>query len=1821
MSKTPGDSEGHPAVPVADERSPRTFPLADDTAMEALSDADEVLSEASRSFADDPALLAREAAAARAAGEDLRADALLCAQALRAVARGDTDEALSSWSAAFDNDPSLLLGFWGLRAALSARGAWPELAGVLVRRIQALGEAGHGTASDPFGARNGDGASLRALARADLWLSHGRLLEDRLGLDDDAVRSYRAGLTDAPQHAGLLLALLILGWRRGNAEVTVEALTGILRLPLPPAARAFVTAALARIERATESTLTDAGAGEPGAPGAVVVPVSAAAAARALETLRGALKEVGPAAARPLVAELTALAQATSDPAVLAEILGELVAHVSGIAVSSPARPSDLTVPLLRERARLLREGVGDGPAAGEALRQALARAPGHPLVIADLADLADLAEQASAGSSGALVDDSAARLGELLDLIAPGASATGESEARAIAGPAEREVALRYVVALGRGGRAAEGLAYLRRHPELREVRPGDPARADVDAIELALAALAGDAGSLAALFEAAAARATSTAAGLLDGVAAAAERAAAAHALVVTGTLRERAAAPIGDPLESYARALVIAPDSEIAGEALERRLRAIGAWRPLAARWEARLRAQGDTAPDAPTRARLLEELVALHRDTFGDLAAAARAQDQLQDQLQDQMTEKPVGGASADARASLRRLHIALLAEGDPVTGDSQTIARLLRKLGDLAGTSALRTALHVEAAWTHAARGANDEAEAILRATLSSDATGMSGSGLERLPSIHASADASADASARAEIVRVEVARSSDPEGDGVGAAGATGRAQAGGNGRRASAAARALRFRLAHHLSEAGRAREAIEALEPLRSAGDDTAAALVWEIARRSGNANLETAVLEAATADGQGPEDPDGQTDLGEARERAGDFPGAAEAYRRALRAAPSADAALGLFRVGSVAGDAAVVVEASRALGPFGDEESRLQIERDREMLSILGADRVDRELGLGPGFGQGLGLGAGSQSREVESASMSPTAGTSPGLGHGPLLDASSAPAAMAAALDDETVGVLAWVRGVEGGDPVSVSAGLLALARVLPAAPAAAPPLEGNGGLALQASARGEPTAAAADRAGLLVRAATRARLGGPALSAAVHDQAHALSGGMAAIEVGLSDLPVAGRPARAAARAARAARSGGRLAYALHLEVGLDAERRGDATAALAAFMTAASLDPSGIEALDGVRRAALAAGNRRGAAQAGARLGQVVRGPARAALELRRAAELWSELGMTGEAKVAYWHALAREPGSGEVFSALHDLLRDDEDHEGLDRLLGLRLQAVTEPGARLPLLIERGLNRLERLGRPEAALDDFKRSLKIDPAEPRVLRQLANLALARQCHPQALDFLRRLMAGETDPDRRATLRLEMAETYEAARDLPRALEILQEATAEAPADPAARQRLVELFLRAGDWAAAVAALRDWEAVLPDQAARAALWIRIGDLQRDHGRDRRGAEDAYARAARLHPLGEGVFRLAAVHRAAADLPALRGVLTAASAEMRRWLDEDPLNVACLQRLRDLCRLKARGHEGDPLAGMAVGVLGQLLGLLGEPVEPLPGTRPTFATPVAADFWRRLQAKEVEGPAGTVWETIARAAGELLPPAPPHPPPRDKVSAGSEPRLAWIEEAARALGVGGIKLGLAKRPDPNDDSVVIWEGGEASLVVGRGALVGGAAVRFRVGRALWLLHARGAALDRLSEPELEGLFAAAAAAVRGADRPTPGTPDEVAQRARQLVRTMSRKDLKVLEGQASRIAWDQLGAAAFRAGVLRTADRMGLLFAGDLPVALQIVCGKSASQPIGREVIAAEPRALELVRFALGEDYLALRAEAGAGGI
>ena len=173
-----------------------------------------------------------------------------------------------------------------------------------------------------------------------------------------------------------------------------------------------------------------------------------------------------------------------------------------------------------------------------------------------------------------------------------------------------------------------------------------------------------------------------------------------------------------------------------------------------------------------------------------------------------------------------------------------------------------------------------------EGLALLGGVAAGDPSGLAAARLER---------AAASPAARAEIVAAELATAVE-------------------NG--PAERTRALRFRLAHHRAAAGAFAEAMAALTPLRSEGDPLARAWSYELARRAGDAFLQVAVLseETRAPDGTLGEEAGVLLAHGEALTEAGDPQGAADSLRRAVARAPdgetAADAALALFRLATVA-----------------------------------------------------------------------------------------------------------------------------------------------------------------------------------------------------------------------------------------------------------------------------------------------------------------------------------------------------------------------------------------------------------------------------------------------------------------------------------------------------------------------------------------------------------------------------------------------------------------------------------------------------------------------------------------------------------------------------------------------------------------------------------------------------------------------------------------------------------------------------------------------------------------------------------------------
>jgi tetratricopeptide (TPR) repeat protein len=968
----------------------------------------------------------------------------------------------------------------------------------------------------------------------------------------------------------------------------------------------------------------------------------------------------------------------------------------------------------------------------------------------------------------------------------------------------------------------------------------------------------------------------------------------------------------------------------------------------------------------------------------------------------------------------------------------------------------------------------------------------------------------------------------------------------------------------ALRFRVAHHQAQAGQLPEAIATLTPLRAEGDPLARAVSWDLARRARDPILEVAVLSEEAP----------PVALGEALERAGDPAGAAAAFRRALaEAGPDAlavrsDAALGLLRLATTA---------PAASGASPDEALEALVRAAEDEPRIAAAARREQNL---------LRVTAGA----VAESDLS-----------GPHAEPQSAGAPRTEAAE---TAVLRWTAGVRRGDSRAVAEALLEMAL--------------------------GPDTAAANNAvppalvPLLGRAAARARLGGKEAIEEVPRRAW-LASRAPALAPAVADLPVAPGAAWPAARPdprrARAARAPGALGAALELDVAFDAERAGALAAALAAYGRVIASEPDRVEAWAGIRRVARAGGDVTGEARALARLGALVKTPVHAAAFFVEAARLYEQGGYLGEAMALWGKALEVRPDDQVAFGRLHELLAGEQEAAGyaeaLDVLLSHRLGVrALDARTRTALLLERAELRQQRLGDPEGAVQDFKRILKIEPQHEAALSAIAELAVQLGDHRAAAGFFERLVAVARDPARAAEARLELAVAYAASGERARAVETLRRAAALRPDDATPLDRLAQLYLKSGEWRSAVEALRASEARLANPHQRAALHLRIGTLLRDMGRDPAGAAQSFRNAADLNPLGDGVHALVALHDARGDAGGALETIEREIAELRQALVADPLDDLRLERLDvflDLLATRAPGTPGVAEARAAVSEVRTLL--VGAAPPPRASAPPLPVQPRGgAAFWSELAHPDALGFAAELWPHIVEAASAMFPPPlNPVPPRSTRAAPGSDPRLAWIEAAAAGMGIPDLRIFLAPA-DRAPARVTAAEIPEPALVLGPAALEPDPELRFQIGRALGLLRAQATVLEH-APPEALGRLFAAAAVVAGAP-PAPGVAPPSDDTVRLVSRHMNRKDRKALGLQASRFGFDRIDPARWQQAVLRTAERFGLMVAGDAAAAVRALAGAIAPP----ETLRAHAGALELLRFIVGDRYPLSRHELAARG-
>jgi tetratricopeptide (TPR) repeat protein len=602
--------------------------------------------------------------------------------------------------------------------------------------------------------------------------------------------------------------------------------------------------------------------------------------------------------------------------------------------------------------------------------------------------------------------------------------------------------------------------------------------------------------------------------------------------------------------------------------------------------------------------------------------------------------------------------------------------------------------------------------------------------------------------------------------------------------------------------------------------------------------------------------------------------------------------------------------------------------------------------------------------------------------------------------------------------------------------------------------------------------------------------------------------------------------------------------------------------------------------------------------------------GRARLEAAPERAAEAWvaaarvagGALGDPGRALADVDAALAAAPGDPGALLMRAQLLAAAGRAADAARDLAACLAAAPEAAALAEAHLQLAALHQGPLADPPRALSHLAAALAAAPDHPLALERLARLHAAARNWPAAADALRRLVAlPGLPPDALRAHLIALAEVRaEGFGDAAAAAALCQRALELAPADALASERLARYRAAGGDRAGVVGALEAAAAAAAAGPARARAHLRAARVLAGALGDPRRALAELRRAVAADPASE------AAREALADLLAITD--PAAAVEEHRWfLADDPARVASWRALFAIFRAQ-RAHDRAFVTAAAL----RFLEAASDDdtayhAQNAPQAPPGSGDALGAEGWLALRHEGDRGPLSDVLALCGDALGEAAELAPVS---REKTR-GAQPLERLVEELCANVGVEPFAL---RHAGPGAD---LWiEPGDPPAVRAGADLTrvhGVAEQRFLLARVAARLRARAGVATRV---DADGLRALLAAAVR---QIVPGyqglgVPPEAMSRA--VARALPRRVRRALEAPARAVAAGPApDVAAFHAALRSTADRVGLLLAGDVAAALALVLREGGPVAPGAVAAAARARAElhQLLRFAVSEEHLGLR--------
>lgn len=667
-------------------------------------------------------------------------------------------------------------------------------------------------------------------------------------------------------------------------------------------------------------------------------------------------------------------------------------------------------------------------------------------------------------------------------------------------------------------------------------------------------------------------------------------------------------------------------------------------------------------------------------------------------------------------------------------------------------------------------------------------------------------------------------------------------------------------------------------------------------------------------------------------------------------------------------------------------------------------------------------------------------------------------------------------------------------------------------------------------------------------------------------------------------------------------------------------ERKGRLKEAGEVLATVLRSRPDDIRSLELLVRVCRRGGERKGLASASLALARIIGDPVGKLALLREAATIFDEELKQSEAAASVYQRIVNEEPGAREFDRLRAIYAEHEEVAGLVEIIGNRLnwldQQETGPQRKVPLLLERAVLR-NKVGDARGASRDLTALYQIDTRNAEALREQANVMLQLGEHKTAVQRLERYLEVELDPEKRGWAELTLSEVLaENMDDIAGAIQQVEHVVTQSPDDLEVRERLISLVMRAEDHHRAVREIRELKRLRKSSAERARDELRVAGVYRDQLKDKGKARQALERARQLDPLNiDAIKDLAGL---ADDSDAKKGVLRHAATDIRDKIDETPERGALYERLAVICQWHNMDHERF-LALDALAALGSLSADQRKFVDTRRAGLDKFISvpkaAIAADDWRTCMAHPREGGfAAELWETIAEGAAKLtgVDSGRLGFSRADKTSLKAATRqYPMLANGIQCFGATNVELYIS---DAKKQYARVVSTAKPMMYISTDvAKAETAFTRFLLGRALAQVRTRTGTLAQLRDDEVMMLFAAAARVANVTPPPssvaaiTSADGAAVADRAKALNKQLGRRERKNMQLLTSRFS-ELSDPLAWRQAVIGTSARAGLLFGGDISVALDIM-------DVGRggRSLKDDKAGLELLAWAVGDAHRTLR--------